>query len=101
MRRQHRRLGQHRRLQRALLRDVRDVDQHAEPVQLGDRRAAELGQSAMQRLGVAEVGPRIAAVGERVVAVMGEREIARALGAELREQAEILADRMAVLDARG
>ena len=50
---------------------------------------------------VAQVGARIAAIGQGVMAVMGERQVAGAQGAELLQHADVLADGMAVLHRTG
>ena len=51
MRGHHRRARHVRRLQHRVARDVRDIDQHAEPVELGDRGAAERAETAVLGFG--------------------------------------------------
>ncbi len=60
----------------------------------------ECAQSAMQGGDVAEIGPRIAAVGQGVVAGMGQGHVAGAQRAELRQHGDVLADRVAVFHRR-
>ena len=87
-------------LQHGVARDVRDIDQHAEPVQLGDRGATERAEAAMLGRRVAEVGARIAGIRQRVVAVMRQRQVARAERPEPREPRQVGAHREAVLHRR-
>ena len=88
------------RLQHGALGDMRHIDQHAEPVELRDRGAAEFAEPAMLLREVAQIGARIGGIGQFVVAVMGEGQVARAEFAQARQPAEIGADRVAVLDGR-
>ena len=87
-------------LQHGVARDVRDIDQHAEPVQLGDRGAAERAEAAMLGRRVAQVGARIAGIRQRVVAVVRQRQIARAERPEARQPRQVVAHREAVLHRR-
>ena len=57
---------------------VGDVDQHAEAVELDYCGSAEGAQAAVFGLGVAEVLAGIAGIGQCVVAVVGECQVARA-----------------------
>ena len=86
------------RLQHGVPRDVRDVHQDAETVQLGDHFPAELADPAVFRLRIPEVLPRIAGIGDVVVSVVDEAEVAGAELVVLLEQRQVLADREAVLD---
>ena len=58
------------------------------------------GQAAMLGLGVAQIGARDGGIGQRVVAVVGEREVARAAPAQGGEAAEVVADGEAILHRR-
>ena len=89
-----------RRLQHRVARHVCDIDQHAEPVELRDRRAPERAQTAVFRFGVAEILARIAGVGQCVVTVVREREIASAQRTEARQPRQIGAGGEAVLHRR-
>ncbi len=82
-----------------VLRDVRDVDQDAEPVHLRDDLLAELAHAAVLGLGVAEVLARRRRVGDVVVPAVRERDVARAELVVGLEQREVAADDVAVLDA--
>jgi hypothetical protein len=73
-------------------RDVREVDEHADPVHLGDDLATEVAQPADRWL----VGRR---VGPRHVVVVGERHVADAEPVQRAQHAERLVDRMAALSA--
>ena len=77
-----------------------DIDQDAKPVHLRERRAAKLGQAAMQARLITEVAPRICAICEQIMAVMSDRDVGDAEFGEAGEQAEILADGGPVLDGR-
>jgi hypothetical protein len=97
-----------------LVRDVRDVDQHAEAVHLDDERAAERAEQTMlagATRGTLGAGtPQAAvhgldlledagAVREGVVARVRERHVAGAERVELAEDAERVADLVRALDA--
>ena len=68
---------------------MREVDEHAEPVALRDRFAAEFGEAAVTGLG--------AAVGEQVGLVVGELEHPQPEIPEIGEPADVVLDRLAVL----
>ena len=74
---------------------VRDVDHDAEPIHLGDDLFAER-REPIPFPAVALAGVRI---GELIVAVVGERQIARAAIVEFFDAGDVLAERIAVLDA--
>ena len=79
-------------------RGVRHVDQQAEPVHLGDRLPPEGGEPAMLLRGVAEFRPGYGRVGQRVVAVMGQRDVAGAARRQRAQPGEVGAESVAVLD---
>ena len=87
-------------LQHGVARHMRHVDQHAKPVQLGDRVAAERAETAVLGRRVAQVGARIAGIRQRVVAVVRQRQIARAERPEACEPRQLGAHREAVLHRR-
>ena len=74
---------------------MRDVDHDAEAIQLGDDLFAERRQT-IPLPAVALAGVR---VGELIVAVMRERQIARAAIVKFLDAGDFLAERIAVLDA--
>ncbi len=100
MRGHHRRARQLGGLQHGVARDMRHIDQHAEPVQLGDRGAAERAETAMLGRRVAQVGARVAGIRQRVVAVVRQRQVARTERPEPREPRQLGAHREAVLHRR-
>ena len=75
-----------------------DVHQDAQPVHLGDHFLAELADPAVLRFGVAEILPRVAGIGDVVMPVVGEGDVAGAQLVVLLEQGKVLADHVAVLD---
>ena len=74
---------------------MRDVDHDAETIQLGDDLFAERRHTTPFPA-VALAGVR---VGELVVAVVSERQVARAAIVEFLDAGDFLAERIAVLDA--
>ena len=74
---------------------MRDVDHDAEAIQLGDDLFAER-RHAFPLPAVALAGMRI---GELIVAVMRERQVARAAIVKFLDAGDFLAERIAVLDA--
>ncbi len=81
MRKDHRRLGDAQRVLHRRLADMREIDQHADPVQFAHHRLAERGQAVMLGIVGGAVGPV-----DRLR--MGQRQIAGAeqfIGAQHRE----------------
>ena len=75
-----------------LVRDVRDVDQHAEPVHLAHHLAAEVGETA--------VAPDVArGIGPAVAVAPGERHVADAEVVEVLDVLELVLDRVTSLQA--
>ena len=98
MRRDDGRCGEPHRIERGLLRAVRDVDHQAEPVHARDRFGAERAD-ARRRGRIAERCVRPRRAREVVVAVVDEPDVAGAKLVVAVEHLEVAAERVAVLDA--
>ena len=89
----HRRLRDVEDLAHHVRRDVREVDQHAQPVHLAHHLAAERREPAVRR----RVGRRVGPVG---VPAVGERHVAHAELVVGAQRAEAVLDRLAALHAQ-
>ena len=96
MARDNRRLGERHQLQIRLLGRMRDVQHDPVPVGLGHHLLAERGEPVPLPHAVGFAG---VAVGELVVPVVREREVAGTAVIELPDVGEVFADPVAVLDA--
>ena len=85
VRRDQRRLARLQRVPERLVGDVRDVDQHAEPVQLADDVLAEIGQAVVLR----RVAGRVAPVG---VDAVRQRQVADAEALVVAQDGEAVVD---------
>ena len=74
---------------------MRDVDHNPKPIHLGDHLFAE-GREPVPFPAIALAGLR---VGELIVAVVGERQVARTAIVEFLDPGDVLADGIAVFDA--
>jgi hypothetical protein len=92
MRRDNRHAGRLDDVAKRVVRDVRDVDDHAEVVHGADDVASEVGESAMARRVARGVAP--------VVRVdVRERQVARPRVVQLAQRVERVFDRVAAFDA--